>query len=137
MWQIVQDHSALFHLCLTCSYGADSEQVAGVLAAQALACAAAGDGKEAGKREQKRGEGGGGAEKRDQKRDQKRGEGGREEGAEEGGRGAGKRERVVSTSSDRTAFLCLGSAEELLQRAHSIYSTVHGKHHQKSILCKV
>ena len=66
MWQIVQDHSALFHLCLTCSYGADSEQVAGVLAAQALACAAAGDGKEAGKRDQRKGERGkgGGAGRR-------------------------------------------------------------------------
>ena len=78
MWRIVQDHSALFHLCLTCSYGADSEQVAGVLAAQALACAAAGDGEEAGKREQKKGEGG-------------RGGGGREKGG--GGQG---REKVKS-----------------------------------------
>ena len=40
--------------CVTpCSFGADSEQVAEVLAAQA----AAGDGEEAEKREQKKGEG--------------------------------------------------------------------------------
>lgn len=30
-----------------------------------------------------------------------------------------------------------GLAEELLRRAHSIYCTVHGKNHEKSIICKV
>ena len=38
-----------------------------------------------------------------------------------------------------TAIVCMhiGPVEDLLQRAYSIYCTLHGAHHERSISCRV